>query len=208
MVRRPGGIWPGRTGRRTGGPDAVGKISEIAGDLGSAWARPADDYCHRPPGSADRAATPSFGTASVTDSLFITDEKNQLLRHNVPNLVVFADGQQRSADFKGYFENTGAIERWGLPISEVFEEERGALTQYYQRGAVDFHKRSDLGGGWVLERRLTWDYMGGGAAGSVDMGVELNITNPNNGELTGPWGHKISNLDTQGEDDGFSRLLR
>ena len=149
------------------------------------------------------AATPSFGTASVTDSLFITDEKNQLLRHNVPNLVVFADGQQRSADFKGYFENTGAIERWGLPISEVFEEERGALTQYYQRGAVDFHKRSDLGGGWVLERRLTWDYMGGGAAGSVDMGVELNITNPNNGELTGPWGHKISNLDTQGKTTGF-----
>ena len=122
------------------------------------------------------AATPSFGTATVNDNLFVADEKNQLLRHNIPNLLVFADGQQRNADFKSYFEDNGGIERWGLPISEVFEEERGALTQYYQRGAVDFHKRSDLGGIWVLERRLTWDYMGGGAASSVDMGVELNIT--------------------------------
>ena len=149
------------------------------------------------------AATPSFGTGSVTDNLFVADEKNQLLRHNIPNLLVFADGQQRSADFKDHFEGNGGIERWGLPISEVFEEERGALTQYYQRGAVDFHKRTDLGGIWVLERRLTWDYMGGGAAGSVDMGVERNITNPNDGVLIGPWGHKVSNQDTRGVTTGF-----
>ena len=149
------------------------------------------------------AATPSFGTATVTDNLFLTDEKNDLLRHNIPNLLVFADGQSRSADFKNHFENTGAIERWGLPISEVFEEESGALTQYYQRGAVDFHKRADLGGIWVIERRLTWDYMGGGAGGSVDMGVEQQITNPNDGDPVGPWGHKVSNLDVQGETTGF-----
>ncbi len=149
------------------------------------------------------AATPSFSTATVNDNLFVADEKNQLLRHNIPNLLVFADGQQRNADFKSYFEDNGGIERWGLPISEVFEEERGALTQYYQRGAVDFHKRSDLGGIWVLERRLTWDYMGGGAASSVDMGVELNITNPNDGVSIGPWGHKVSNVDTQGRTTGF-----
>ncbi len=146
------------------------------------------------------AATPSFGTATVTDNLFITDEKNELLKHNVPNLLVFADGQLRSADFKNHFENTGAIERWGLPISEVFEEETGALTQYYQRGAVDFH---NVVGVWVIERRLTWDYMGGGAGGSVDMGVEEQITNPNDGALVGPWGHKISNLDVQGTTTGF-----
>ena len=149
------------------------------------------------------AATPSFGTATVTDNLFVADDVNQSLRHNIPNLRVFAGGQQRNADFKSYFEDTGGIERWGLPISEVFEEEQGALTQYYQRGAVDFHKRPDLGDSWVLERRLTWDYMGGGVAGSVDMGVEPQITNPNAGVLIGPWGHKISNVDIQGKRTGF-----
>ena len=149
------------------------------------------------------AATPSFGTATVTDNVFVADARNQSLRHNIPNLRVFAGGQQRSADFKSYFEDTGGVERWGLPISEVFEEEPGALTQYYQRGAVDFHKRPDLGGGWVLERRLTWDYMGGGLAGSVDMGVEPNITNPHAGVLVGPWGHKVSNFDIHGTRTGF-----
>ena len=149
------------------------------------------------------AATPSFGTATVVDNLFVADEKNQSLRHNIPNLRVFAGGQQRNADFRSYFEGTGGVERWGLPISEVFEEERGALTQYYQRGAVDFHIRPDLGGSWVLERRLTWDYMGGGVAGSVDMGVEPGITNPNAGVLIGPWGHKVSNFDVQGTRTGF-----
>ena len=153
--------------------------------------------------ASSSAATPSFGTATVTDNLFMADQKNQSLRHNIPNLRVFAGGQQRNADFKSHFENTGGIERWGLPISEVFEEEQGALTQYYQRGAVDFHRRPDLGGSWVLERRLTWDYMGGGLGGSVDMGVEPHITNPHAGVLVGPWGHKISNFDITGTRTGF-----
>ena len=149
------------------------------------------------------AATPSFGTATVTDNLFMADEVNTSLRHNIPNLQVFAGGQQRNADFKSHFESTGGLERWGLPISEVFEEEPGALTQYYQRGAVDFHIRQDLGGSWVLERRLTWDYMGGGLGGSVDMGVEPHVTNPHAGVLVGPWGHKISNVDITGKRTGF-----
>lgn len=149
------------------------------------------------------AATPSFGTATVTDNLFMADEVNTSLRHNIPNLEVFAGGQQRNADFKSHFENTGGIERWGLPISEVFEEEQGVLTQYYQRGAVDFHIRQDLGGSWVLERRLTWDYMGGGLGGSIDMGVEQHITNPHEGVVVGPWGHKISNFDITGKRTGF-----
>lgn len=149
------------------------------------------------------AATPSFGTATVTDNLFMADEVNTSLRHNIPNLQVFAGGQQRNADFKSHFESTGGLERWGLPISEVFEEESGALTQYYQRGAVDFHIRQDLGGSWVLERRLTWDYMGGGLGGSVDMGVEPHVTNPHAGVLVGPWGHKISNVDITGKRTGF-----
>ena len=151
------------------------------------------------------AAATSFTSVSVLDSNFVTDPtgQNATLRHNIPNLRVAVDGQFQDANFKDHYINTGGSDRWGLPVSEVFEEEDGALTQYYQRGAVDFHKRNDLGGIWVLERRLTWDYMGGGLGGSFDQGVEPSITNPNTGVALGPWGHKVSNVDVTGKFTGF-----
>ena len=150
----------------------------------------------------------SFGSATIVENLYVVDPSgaNVDLKHNVPNLQVVVEGQLVSADFKTNFEKTGGVERWGLPISEVFEE-NGALTQYYQRGVVDFHRRGDLGGIWLLERRLTWDYMGGGAGGSVDMGVEPAVTNPSEGTLLGPWGHKISDFDITGEFVGFRQFF-
>ena len=154
-------------------------------------------------------APSSIGSATVVSNLYVVDPSgaNPDLKHNVPNLAIVVDGQTLIAEFKRHFETTGGIERWGLPISEVFEETSGALTQYYQRGVVDFHKRLDLGGVWVTERRLTWDYMGGGAGGSVDMGVEPNITNPSEGQLLGPWGHKISDFDITGQFVGFRQFF-
>ena len=151
----------------------------------------------------------SIGAATVVSNLYVVDPSgaNADLRHNVPNLAVVVDGQTLVAEFKRHYESTGGIERWGLPISEVFEETSGSLTQYYQRGVVDFHKRLDLGGTWVTERRLTWDYMGGGAGGSVDMGVEPHITNPHEGQPLGPWGHKISDFDISGQFVGFRQFF-
>ncbi|MCY3801597.1 MAG: hypothetical protein OXG46_08450 [Chloroflexi bacterium] len=151
----------------------------------------------------------SIGAATVVSNLYVVDPSgaNADLRHNVPNLAVVVDGQTLVAEFKRHYESTGGIERWGLPISEVFEETSGSLTQYYQRGVVDFHKRLDLGGTWVTERRLTWDYMGGGAGGSVDMGVEPHITNPHEGQPLGPWGHKVSDFDISGQFVGFRQFF-
>ena len=151
----------------------------------------------------------SIGNATVVSNLYVVDPSgaNADLKHNVPNLAIVVDGQTLIAEFKRHFESTGGLERWGLPISEVFEETSGALTQYYQRGVVDFHKRPDLGGVWVTERRLAWDYMGGGAGGSVDMGVEPNITNPSEGQPLGPWGHKISDFDITGQFVGFRQFF-
>ena len=151
----------------------------------------------------------SIGTVTVVSNLYMVDPSgaNADLRHNVPNLAVVVDGQTLVAEFKRHYESTGGIERWGLPISEVFEETSGSLTQYYQRGVVDFHKRLDLGGTWVTERRLTWDYMGGGAGGSVDMGVEPHITNPHEGQPLGPWGHKVSDFDISGQFVGFRQFF-
>ncbi len=154
-------------------------------------------------------AVSSIGSATVISNLYVVDPSgaNDELKHNVPNLSIFVDGQTLVAEFKRHFESTGGIERWGLPISEVFEEQSGSLTQYYQRGVVDFHKRDDLGGIWVTERRLAWDYMGGGAGGSVDMGVEPNVTSPSEGQLVGPWGHKISDFDITGQFVGFRQFF-
>ena len=161
-----------------------------------------------PAGAAPTLGTATITSATVTENLFVTDPTglNTQLNHNVPNLNVLVDGQLRSANFKDHFEETGGVERWGLPTSEVFEESQGTLTQYYQRGVVDFHRRDDLGGIWLVERRLAWDFIGGGLGGSADQGVEPQITNPNEGVVL-EWGHKISDFDIAGTEVGFRRFF-
>ncbi|MCY4114841.1 MAG: serine protease [Chloroflexi bacterium] len=115
----------------------------------------------------------------------------------------FADGTAFRADFLANYTQTGGIERWGYPTSAIVEERPGTLTQYYQRGVVDWQP-PPAGGAPTFQRRLAWDYLGGGLGGSIDQGVELHLTNPNPGELLGPWGHKVSNQSVEGEDIGFA----
>ncbi|MCY3694052.1 MAG: cadherin-like beta sandwich domain-containing protein [Chloroflexi bacterium] len=138
---------------------------------------------------------------TVRDNRFVQVEGSPHLDHNIPDLEVTLGDQVFRADFRTQFEQTGGIDRWGYPISEVLVLEQNALTQFYQRGAVDFHETP---GGWVLERRLAWDYVGGGLAGSVDLGVEAHVTNPFPGRLSGPWGHKVSNFAIDGTETGFA----
>ena len=126
---------------------------------------------------------------------------NEDLMHNVPNLVTEIDGQRHEAGFLSHFHATGGLDRWGFPTSEVFTLEANSLTQFYQRGVVDFH---NVGTGWVTERRLAWDYVGGGSGGSVDLGVEPDILNPSPGDVSGPWLHKVSNLAIDGTLTGFA----
>ncbi len=138
---------------------------------------------------------------SVTDNLHVQAPGNQDLKHNIPDLEVVIDGQVVRADFLSHFRATGEIERWGYPTSEVLVLEPDTLTQFYQRGVVDFHRSGD---GWALERRLAWDYVGGGAGGSVDQGVEKDVLNPNPGRVLGPWGHRVSNFAIDGTRTGFA----
>ncbi|MDE2990694.1 MAG: hypothetical protein OXU21_06490 [Chloroflexota bacterium] len=160
-----------------------------------------------PVGLLAQTAT-GFDAVRVVRSARKTDAGNPLLSHNIPRLEVTIGGQTLIADFAAFYESSGGLTRWGLPISEVFMEEIGALTQYYQRGVVDFHPRHDLGGIYVMERRLAWDYFGGGVAGSPDMGVEPGTTNHNSGEAHGPWGHKVSNFSVGGVWTGFLNFFR
>ena len=139
----------------------------------------------------------TFQAAVVTNNHY-----DPTLRHNIPNLQVVRGGVTTSVNFLDHYNNTGGLTRWGYPTSEVIEEEPGNLAQYYQRGVVDWHWRPDLGR-YELERRLAWDFFGGGSGVSVDQGVEPGRTNPNPGTILGPWGHKISDFSIEGIFTGF-----
>lgn len=144
-----------------------------------------------------------FGQITVLDNTFLSAPGNPALQHNVPSLSVTVGNETLTADFQEFFERTGGLQRWGFPTAEVHVERSGVLTQYYQRGVVDFHRRPDLGNIYVLERRLTWDYLGGGADGSPDLGTEPGTVNHNSGEQLGPWNHKVSNFSVGGVRTGF-----
>ena len=126
------------------------------------------------------------------------------LRHNILDLSgTFTNGASYEANFLANFDGTGGVERWGFPTSEIFEETRGTLTQYYQRGVVDW-RPPPQGGRHTFQRRLAWDHLGGGLGGSVDQGVEPGFTNPHAGEVLGPWGHKVANQSVEGVSIGFA----
>ena len=139
----------------------------------------------------------SLGPVAVTAAVHVADTG-----HSILNLRLLTDEGSRDAGFLDYYNLTGGLARWGYPLSEVFEENPGNFVQYYQRGAVDWHFREDLGI-HTIERRLGWDLIGGGRGGSTDMGVEPGILNPNDGVLSGPWGHKVSNQAIDGTAIGF-----
>ncbi len=145
---------------------------------------------------------PVFGRITVLDNLHLGIEGHDVLSHNIPVLSVgLPGGGTAIADFRTHFAETGGLERWGYPISEVVIVEAGALTQYYQRGVVDFHS---VGAGWVVERRLAWDYFGGGLGGGPDLGVEYAPTNPHPGQVLGPWDRRVSNQAVDGTVTGFA----
>ena len=145
--------------------------------------------------------TTTFTSAVVTKNYY-----DETLEHNIPNLRVIRNGQTHEVNFLDHYNATGGLTRWGFPTSEVVEEETGNLAQYYQRGVVDWHWRQDLGR-YVMERRLAWDFFGGGSGGSVDLGVEPGRFNPHPGEEIGPWGHKISDFSSEGIYTGFKSFF-
>ena len=143
---------------------------------------------------------PSASGRSIRVQRSEFSEPDPRLAHNVPDLRMTIDGQQVSCDFLTHYETAGGLTRWGFATSEVLEERPDTLTQYYQRGVVDCHHRA---GAWRMERRLAWDYVGGGVAGAPDLGVEPDLISAQPGEEVGPWGHRVSNFDIDGAEIGF-----
>ncbi len=151
-----------------------------------------------------RASTPAAAEADGRRSLRVVrssfSEPAPHLAHNLPDLRATIDGQTAACDFLAHYHATGGLRRWGFPTSEVLEERPNAFTQYYQRGVVDCHQRA---GAWRMERRLAWDYLGGGVGGAPDLGVEPELLSGQPGERLGPWGHRVSNAAVDGTPIGF-----
>ncbi len=137
-------------------------------------------------------------SAVVTRSVFA--EPDAHLTHNIPDLRVTVGDGEVDCNFLSHYESTGAVTRWGFATSEVVEESAGSLTQYYQRGVADCQQRDGM---WRMERRLVWDYLGGGLSGAPDLGVESDLLSEQPGRPMGPWGHRISNFAVDGTPTGF-----
>lgn len=167
------------------------------------------ELAHGPPVWPDTGYAPLWigrflHPARVLESRHVTAPGNEELRHNIPDLQVEIEGRMHRADFLSHYDRTGGLERWGYPTSEVMALDWGALTQFYQRGVVDFH---NVGQGWIMERRLAWDYIGGGTDGAEDQGTESDLLNPHPGRVVGPWGHKVSNYAVDGTQTGFAEFF-
>ena len=153
----------------------------------------------QPGGSVPPGPAPSTLTLRVDRVRH--DAPDTHLAHNIPDLTLtLAGGTEIACNFLTHYDATGGLTRWGWAISEVLEERAGALTQYYQRGVVDCHERDGV---WRMERRLAWDYLGGGLEGAPDLGVEPGLLSEQPGELVGPWGHRVSNYAVDGTYTGF-----
>ncbi|MDE2869563.1 MAG: NHL repeat-containing protein [Chloroflexota bacterium] len=140
------------------------------------------------------AADLAIGVAARTPLTSATE-------HNLTNWLVRLDGQLRVVPFAAYFTATGGIDRWGWPISEPLLESSGTITQYFQRGVMDW--TADAEGRRAMLPRPVWDFLGGGRGGAPDLGTEPDVLSDQPGVLVGTWGHRVSDFAVDGTEVGF-----
>ena len=147
----------------------------------------------------DQGEMASDGLSAVVQRSAFT-QPHESLGHNIPDLRVSVGDAEVSCDFLSNYQSTGGLARWGYATSEVIAERTGTLTQYYQRGVVDCQERDGV---WQMERRLVWDYVGGGLGEAPDLGAEPEVLSEQPGLSLGPWGHRVSNFAVDGTPTGF-----
>lgn len=140
------------------------------------------------------AADLAIGVASRTPLTSATE-------HNLTNWLVRLNTQLRVVPFAAYFTVTGGIDRWGWPISEPLLESSGTITQYFQRGVMDW--TTDAYGRRAMLPRPVWDFLGGGRGGAPDLGTEPDVLSDQPGVLVGTWGHRVSDFAVDGTEVGF-----
>jgi hypothetical protein len=120
--------------------------------------------------------------------------------HNIVNLQADApDGGIYAIDVASFFYRTGGIERWGFPISELFEERPGVLVQYFQSGILEYK----LGAGFRIPR-IWREYASSSGLRSQVAGSERVPSNESRGVQVGPWRKSVSNVSVEGEETGFA----
>ncbi len=146
--------------------------------------------------------TPPPDSADLSIGIALIAPQISALPHNLVDLRVRLDGRLWTIEFQSYFRATGGLRRWGWAISEPLRENAGTVTQYFQRGVMDW--ASDGRGGYAIFPRPVWDYIGGGRGGAPDMGVEAGVLSDQPGVLVGDWGHRVSNFAIDGTEVGFA----
>ena len=145
--------------------------------------------------------TPPAEAADLTIGVATRVPLTSSTAHNLSNWLVHLDGRLRVVPFAAYFTATGGIDRWGWPISEPLLESAGTVSQYFQRGVMDW--TDDTQGGRAVFPRPVWDFLGGGRGGAPDLGVESHVISDQPGEQVGTWGHRVSNFAIDGTEVGF-----
>ena len=125
--------------------------------------------------------------------------------HNILNMVVRVEDRTLAADFLDFYRRAGGVGRWGLPISEIFEEEVGRLTQYFQRGVIDWQVGQD--GVPTISPRPSWDLIQARISAPGDPEAESNLSNPFATSTVGPWLRSVSDRSIGGVWTGFAEFI-
>ena len=163
----------------------------------------ADSFNHRV--QAFQTSLPSLVPPQDAEDLAIgvalTGPLESPLPHNLADYRVRLSGRLWTIEFRSFYQSSGGLERWGWPISEPLREDVDTVSQYFQRGVMDW--ASDGRGGRQIYPRPVWDFIGGGRGGAPDLGVESDVLSDQPGDVVGDWGHRVSNFAIDGTEIGF-----
>ncbi len=124
------------------------------------------------------------------------------LRHSLTDWRVRLDGMLLTVGFAEYFGATGGLRRWGWPTSDPLRESPDVISQWFQRGVMDWNLDTVSGTRKVFARPV-WDLIGGGRGGAPNLGIEPTVLSDQQGMIVGTWGHRVSNVAIDGTVTGF-----
>lgn len=147
------------------------------------------------------ALVPPLDAEDLAIGVALTGPLESPLPHNLADYRVRVSGRLWTIGFRSFYESTGGLERWGWPISDPLREDAESVSQYFQRGVMDW--AFDGRGGRQIYPRPVWEFIGGGRGGAPDLGVESDVISDQPGDVVGDWGHRVSNFAIDGTEIGF-----
>jgi hypothetical protein len=130
-----------------------------------------------------------FEFGAIVETRF---HKSSYRMHNLVDLrITTSAGAVHEAGFLSFFDRTGGVDRWGHPISEVFEEQYGVLVQYFENGIIQFAPHRGIEAASIVEEL------------SGAKRAETGLENQYYGLVIGPEKHTVSNLAVDGATTGF-----